>query len=322
MTSSLFLAAALSVCLAAIVWFALIAARAGRLAMLRRSRTGQVAAAHALVRFESDGDADALAQAWRRVRLGALASFAARTLPMLDEPQREAVRAALRRSGFEARTARAFSAAGEGVRLLYCELLAETGGETGLGALDRALRDRAPAVRIAAAIALAQRQAAPALDALLATLGEAAFASSRLAILFELLLPREERAIVAVAADEDAAARLRLSALHALSLAGRRVHQPLLEALAEDPQPPIAAEVARSLHQAPAVTERLLLHSAPEVRREAARAAGRDGPALRRSLGDRDATVASAAARSIWMLSEGLALPAPAPAPLRIAQRG
>ncbi|HEY0011471.1 MAG TPA: HEAT repeat domain-containing protein [Allosphingosinicella sp.] len=327
MTSSLFLAAAASVCLAAFVWFGLIAARAGRHAVLRRSRSSHVAAAEALLRFQGDRDADALGAAWDRVKPDALAAFLARALPMLSEADFESVCALLGRGRFEARVAAAFSGAGEGVRLLYCELLAETGGGEAFEALQRALADRSPAVRIAAAIGLAQRGAAPALDELLPALGEEAHRSSRMVLLFELLLPGEETAIVRTAADEAAAPRLRLSALGALELAGRGVHQRLLAALADDPQAPIAAEVARSLAAGgmpggAAILARLLAHPAPEVRREAARAAGRDGPQLRRLLADRDPTVASAAARSIWMLNPGPALPAAQPPPPRLARHG
>jgi len=56
---------------------------------------------------------------------------------------------------------------------------------------------------------------------------------------------------------------------------------------------------------ASAILAGLLAHPAPEVRREAARSARRDGPELRRLLGDRDPTVASTAARSIWRLNPG-----------------
>jgi HEAT repeat protein len=330
MTSSLFLAAAASVCLAAFVWFGLIAARAGRHAVARRSRSSQVAAAEALHLFLDDRDAAALAAVWDRVKPDALAGFLARALPMLDAADYDAVCALLGRSRFEARVAAAFARAGEGERLLYCELLAETGEGEAFETLQRALADRSPAVRIAAAMGLAQRGAAPALDQLLDTLGPAAHRSSRMALLFELLLPGEETAIVRLAADEGAPPRLRLSALDALRLGGRGVHQRLLAALGDDPQAPVAAEVARSLAVGgmpggAAILARLLDHPAPEVRREAARAAerdgGRDGPQLRRLLADRDPTVASAAARSIWLLNPGPALPA-AQRPPRLARHG
>ncbi|HZF93315.1 MAG TPA: HEAT repeat domain-containing protein [Allosphingosinicella sp.] len=314
MTSSLFFAAAASVCLAAIVWFTLIGARAARSFMLRRSRSSREDAARALVRFQRDRDPDALAKAWARVRTGELAAFLARALPMLDAADGEAARIVLRRSVFDRRMARAFARADEGLRLLYCELLAEIGGDDALGALQPALGDRAPTVRIAAAIALAELRAAPEIGALLATLGPETYASSRLVILFERLLPGQEWAIVRIASEESAEPRLRISALEALRLAGRAVHGRLLGVLADDPQAPVAVEVARALAfddspAAPAILARLLAHPAPEVRREAARAARRDGPELRRLLGDRDRTVASAAARSIWRLNPGPPLP-------------
>jgi hypothetical protein len=325
MTSSLFLAAALSVCLAAFVWFALIGARAARSAMLRRSRSSREDAARALARFQRDRDPDALAKAWARVRTDELAAFLARALPMLDAADGEAARAVLRRGAFDRRMARAFPRADEGLRILYCELLAEIGGDDAKGTLQGALGDRAPAVRIAASIALAQLRAAPEIGALLAKLGTESYKSSRLVILLERLLPGEEWAIVRIASDERAEPRLRISALEALRLAGRGVHGRLLGVLADDPQAPVAAEVARALAHdespaASAILARLLAHPTPEVRREAARSARRDGPELRRLLADRDPTVASAAARSIWLLNPGPPLPEAERPPLRLVR--
>jgi hypothetical protein len=213
MTSSPFFAAAASVCLAAAIWFALIGARAARSFVLRRSRSSREDAARALVRFQRDRDSDALARAWARVRTDELAAFLARALPMLDAADGEAARAVLRRSVFDRRMARAFARADEGLRLLYCELLAEIGGDDAEGALHSALGDRALAVRIAAAIALAELRAAPEIGALLARLGPETYTSSRLVILFERLLPGQEWAIVRIASDESAEPRLRISAL-------------------------------------------------------------------------------------------------------------
>jgi HEAT repeat protein len=324
---SLILAAALSMCLAAVGWFALIGARAARHALLRRSRRSRESAARALLRYRADRDGDALAAVLRAMKPDVLAAFLGSALPLLDEADGVAVCAILRRDGFDRRIAAAFPAADDSLRLLYCELLAATGGEAAVPVLEKALAGGTPAVRIAAALALAELGAAPEMDILLARLGPEARASARIALLFELLLPECEMAIVRIAADGGAEPRLRLSALESLRLGGRRVHQRLLAALAGDVQPPVAAEVARSLAFAPEPSPAalgLLAHPAPDVRRAAARSAGRLGgpafdPALRRLLADRDPTVASLAARSLWMLRGDPALPASAPAPRRLA---
>ncbi|HEX8194122.1 MAG TPA: HEAT repeat domain-containing protein, partial [Allosphingosinicella sp.] len=213
------------------------------------------------------------------------------------------------------RVGRALPRADAGVRLLYCELLAEMGGEEAVGVLEGALGDRSPAVRIGAGIALAELGAAPEIGALLQRLGPETHTSSRLAILFAWLLPAEERAVALIAADSGAAPRLRLSALDALRIARRPVYGRLLAALAGDAQVPVAAQVARALagdrsQPGSAALAGLLAHPAPEVRREAARSAGADGPELRRLLVDRDPAVASAAARTVWMLNPGPVQPA------------
>jgi HEAT repeat protein len=318
MTSSLLLfAAAASVCLAAFVWLALVGARAARHAMLRRRTSGREAAAQALARFRRDGDGGALAAALNAVSTEALAALLARVLPALGEAEARAVCAVLRGIGFDGRTARALPGAGEGVRMLYCELLGETGGEAAPWALGRALGDRSARVRMAAAIALARIGAAPDLPTLLRKLGAEGRGSARLAVLLEELLPRDAGAVIRIAADPVAAPRLRLSALHALRLAEHGLYQRLLAALAEDPQPQIAVEVARSLAPAPdgaAIVAGLLGHPSHLVRREAARAAERLGaaaldPPLRRLLADRDPTAASAAARSLWAVPPGEAAP-------------
>jgi hypothetical protein len=305
-TSFLFFAAGASVCLAAAVWLVLIAARAIRIALGRRSRSSRNAAALALGRFEEDGDVDALAAALARVRPEALAPTLARRVGDLDPALQEGVQDALERVGLRQRLLPLFRSAPEGTRLLYCELFGELPGEGVVAMLEGALRDYSPLVRMAAAMALARLGAAPSPRELLSRIGAKACASSRLALLFELQLPEREQEIAEIAADSSFLPRTRLSALRALSLARSESYPGLLQSLASDPSPAVAAEVARALPEAtvdaPDALGGLLTHRSCKVRREAAGAAGAAGSSqfadpLRRLLLDRNPTVASRAAR-------------------------
>jgi HEAT repeat protein len=325
-TSVLFFAAGASVCLAAAIWLVLIAARAMRLALARRSRSSRDSAALALARFEENRDVDALARAIAPMKPERLAATLARRLSQLDPAVRAGVSEALARIRFGARLPGLYGSAPEGTRLLYCELLCEVPGRLALSLLEDALADRSPLVRMGAAMSLARLDAAPAPRALLDRLGTKACASSRLVLLFELLLPGREREIIEIAADPVLHPRTRLSALRSLALARPDLHGRLLPLLADDSSPVIAAEVARALpaaelESAPAVLTGLLIHESRKVRREAAQAAGAEGSGPLRApltdlLLDGDPTVASRAARALWdwrgeSLTPGVAEAAP-----------
>jgi HEAT repeat protein len=305
----LFFAAGASVCLAAGFWLVLIAARAVRLAMDRRSRSSRNAAAQALTRFEDDRDVEALALALASVKPEALALTLGRRLSQLDAAVRTGVATAVDRTRLRSRMLAGFGSAPEGTRLLYCELFAELPGAGVVPILESALRDRSALVRMGAAMSLVRLGAAPEPLALLDSLGARACASSRLILLFELLLPGREADIAAIAADLSHPARSRISALRSLALAESALYPALLQTLARDASPAVAAEVARSLPtaglEAPAaVLSGLLTHRSCQVRREAAGAAGAEGSGqlampLRRLLLDRNPTVASRAARAL-----------------------
>jgi HEAT repeat protein len=308
-TSLLFFAAGAAVCLAAFLWLVLIGARALRIEVSRRSKSSRTGAAQALARFENDRDGGALAKALAPMQPDILAATLARRIHHLDPPARSALRDVLTQTGFHKHARARLRSAPEGTRLLYCELLGEIPGKSAVSLLERALKDRSPLVRMGAAMSLARLGAAPPLRDLLARLGPRACASSRLTLLFELLLAEQGRELVEIAVDPTLPARIRLSALQAMALAGHDQYPRLLPTLAGDGAPPVAAEVARSLpaarvDAAPALLGELLAHPSRGVRREAAQAAGTSGAAvlkapLRRLLLDRDPTVASRAARSL-----------------------
>jgi HEAT repeat protein len=305
MTSFLFFAAGASVCLAAALWLVLIAARAIRVGLDRRSRSSRHAAALALTRFEEDGDGEALALALARIRPETLAPTLARRLSVLEPAVRAGVVSALEHTQLRARMLAQFRSAPEATRLLYCELLGELPGPGVVPMLESALRDRSALVRMGSAMSLARLGAAPAPRILLAQIGARACASSRLALLFELLLPAQEPEIAAIAADSSLAARTRVSALRSLAFAGSELYPRLLHTLAADGSPALAAEVARALPAAGveepnALLTSLLTHRSCKVRREAAGAAGSQlTMPLKRLLLDRNPTVASRAARAL-----------------------
>jgi HEAT repeat protein len=305
-SSWLFFAAGASVCLAAAIWLVLIAARAIRIALGRRSRSSRTAAAIALGRFEQDRDLEALAKALAPIPPETLAPTLARRLGGLEPALADGVRSALERVQLRRQLLPRFRSAPEGTRLLYCELLGDLPGDGAVPTLEGALSDYSPLVRMAAAMSLARLGAAPPPRELLSRLGAKACGSARLALLFELLLPEREVEVAEIAADASLAPRTRLSALRGLALARIDGYPRLLQSLADDASPAVAAEVARALPQAiveaPTVLSGLLAHKSGKVRREAAGAAGaadtgRLAIPLKRLLLDRNPTVASRAAR-------------------------
>jgi HEAT repeat protein len=304
-TSLLFFAAGASVCLAAAIWLVLIAARAIRIGLDRRSRSGRRSAALALTRFEADGDNEALALALARIKPETVAPTLARRLSDLEPAVRAGVASALERTKLRGRMLAQFRSAPEATRLLYCELFGELPGAGVVPTLEAALRDRSALVRMGAAMSLARLGAAPAPGDLLARLGPRACASGRLALLLELLLPGQEVEVAAIASNPSFPPRTRLSALRSLALTDSELYPRLLPILARDSSPAIAAEVARALRGAEveepnALLTDLLAHGSCKVRREAAGAAGWQlTMPLMRLLLDRNPTVASRAARAL-----------------------
>jgi HEAT repeat protein len=310
----LLLVAAASLCLAVAMWIALVLARWLRHRSSLRKRRRRPAAGLALAEFCADGDVEKLGALLADLRVDDVIAVAGRALPSLSRPDRAAVGAALAGCGISRVILRRFARSDENRRILYCELLGTIGGADAATGLWRALKDRAPNVRIAAAIALVELAQAPPLAKLLARLGRDALLSSRLVYLFEKLLPDGEAEIIRLVEDETSEPRLRISALQALELGSPPAHRTLLLRLGQEPCPDLAVEVARALGrtggaEAGAVLVSMLAHAAPTVRREAAAAAGNAGfttarPSLVRLTGDPDPAVAAAASRSMWLLRQ------------------
>jgi HEAT repeat protein len=312
MNNLLLIAAGASLCLAVAMWIALVIARGLRHASSRRRRERYPSAGIAIAEFCGDGDVDALAAKLGKLAPDDVVEVAGRALPFLAEVNRRAVGAALERCGIGRHIRRRFDKANEHRRILYCELLAVIGGADATAVLGKATGNAQPAVRLAAAIALADHGRRLPLRELLERLGREARRSSRLVLLFAKLLPHQEDEIGALVLDRDAEDRLRLSALHALEMEDAPSHREFLFALEEESSPALAAAAARGLTsqtdtRAGDTLIRLLAHPAPEVRREAAVAIGRarllaGRQALVAVTGDASPMVAGAAARSLWLL--------------------
>lgn len=309
----LLVAAAASLCLAVAMWIALVLARWLRHRSTVRRGRRRPAAGLALAEFCADGDIERLGGKLAHLPLEDVVAVAGRALPSLSRIDRAAVGAALASLGIVGTIIRRFARSDENRRILYCELLGTIGGDRAAVALHAALKDRAPNVRIAAAIALVELGQAPAVAQLLTILGRAARGSARLVYLFEKLVVRCEAEIVRLATANSWEPRLRISALQALELASPITHRTLLLQPVHEPSE-VAVEVARALArkrgvEAGTALTALLFHSAPAVRREAAAAIGTATfgtahPALVRLTSDPDAAVAAAAARSLWLLRQ------------------
>jgi HEAT repeat protein len=305
-------AAAASLCLAVVMWIALVLARWLRHRSMVRRGKRRPAAGLALAEYCADGDVDRLGGKLAHLPVDDVIAVAGRALPSLSRIDRAAVGAALASRGMARAIIRRFARSDENRRILYCELLGTIGGEDALSALRAALKDRATNVRIAAGIALVELGQAPPLAQLLTMLGRAARGSSRLVYLLEKLVPGCEAEIVRLVTTPAREPRLRINALQALGLASPLTHRALLLQLGQEPCPEVAVEVARAIGReigakAGAVLAAMLFHAAPSVRREAAAAIGTGGftnagPALVRLTSGPDPMVAAAAARSLWLL--------------------
>jgi HEAT repeat protein len=312
LNSLLLAAAGASLCLAILTWIALVAARGIRHRVSVRRRQRRPRAGLALAEYCADGDAVALAAKLEGLPLDDVIAVAGRALPMLAEVNRKAVGDALARCGLARQVRARFGRASENTRILYCEVLGAVGDDAAVAGLESAVRRGSAAVRIAAAIALVELGKAPPLAPLLKTIGRGARRSSRLVYLLEKIAVDREAEVAALVLDDRAEPRLRVSALQALAIARPPAHRSLLLRLGQEPCALLAVAVARALargetREGGAVLVSLLSHPAPQVRREAAAAAGsasvvRALPALERLTGDRDPPVAAAAARSMWLL--------------------
>lgn len=302
------LAAAASLCLAILMWVGLILARAYRVRRQHRRRAERARAAAAIEAYVEGRDWHRLVASLSELDPAPVVDVAARAMPALAAADRPALGGALARSGAGRYMARRMPNASEGDRVTFCELLAWIPGERPLRLLKRALKDRAPAVRIAGAIALAVRGEPLSPSALLRKIGRRAATSRRLELLFAIQMDRYEAEIVDLAQEGRAGAELRSCAWEALRRERPERYKELRRTIGADAPPPVAIAAIRAVEpgaDADALLARLFESASPLVRREAAERAPLVGslalsPALRTLANDPDPLVAAAAARSSW----------------------
>ncbi|HEX9932472.1 MAG TPA: HEAT repeat domain-containing protein [Allosphingosinicella sp.] len=307
--------AALFFCAGIAMWLCLLGVRAAKLLHAERRARQRQGILAAMTRFRMAGDPRRLVDGLRQAEPAALIQIASRLLPLFTRAEREAFEEALARRRVARFIAERIARADEAKRTLYCELLGVLGSERSIPTLQHALSDRSPAVRIAAAISLAQRGEVDDVRELVARIGPAARRSSRLTYLFDALLAAHGDEVRAIASDPSIEPRVRISAFVALTGVSEADHRALLPDMAADPSPSVAAASARLLAERPhpdagPLIARLIESPYPSVRREAAEAASQLGdtglrPALRRVLGDRDPLVQASAARSLVHLADG-----------------
>ncbi|MBA3676477.1 MAG: HEAT repeat domain-containing protein [Sphingosinicella sp.] len=208
-----------------------------------------------------------------------LLETAAYALPLLTGADRESTISALGRAGLDSDAERYMRRAPEGQRLLCCEILGAMKSRRSLRVLRRALKDRAPSVRVAAAISLAQRQELPPLQTVFRQMGPDARGSSRLAQLFEELLPDRQQEVIEVARNPLSEPQVRISALQALVLKSDFSFIPFAESDLDGAPPAVAAAAARLIGgyadpRAIQILVKLLKNDSAVVRRAAVEAAG------------------------------------------------
>jgi HEAT repeat protein len=177
------------------------------------------------------------------------------------------------------------------------------------------LRDRNANVRLGAALALAQNEAAPPAGTLVRQLGLGTIERSLLiGSLMRDLVEHDPASVEALLADEEASDGIKLAAVDALASSGRAEHAPLVAQMAEqaaqdgDLLPRIFHAMGRIGHPSghPAIL-RGLSHPAWAVRAAAAQAAGTSSlveavEPLGRLLGDGTWWVRFRAGEALWRL--------------------
>lgn len=231
-----------------------------------------------------------------------------RVLADLKGVERDAFETALARRGFGGYLRAKFHRFDETKKVLACELLAALGGERSVAFLSTATSDPSFRVRIAAAIALAERGEVADVAACISGLGKKARRSSRMVQMLSNLLPGREAEVRAFAEDSAHDPFVRVSALRALAAKGG-CDDDLLLRLSGDVSPVVVAAVGSlsveyRYRSAPNILERMLSSRSPAVRREAALCSQNLGgftlaSSLKRALRDRDPLVASAVSRAL-----------------------
>ncbi len=208
-----------------------------------------------------------------------LLETAAYALPLLTGADRESTIAALGRAGLDSDAERYMRRAPEGQRLLCCEILGAMTSRRSARLLRRTLKDRAPSVRVAAAISLAHRQELPPLQAALRQMGPDSRGSSRIAQLFEELLPDRRHEVIDAARNPSSESQVRISALQALALTSDPFFILLAESDLDDAPPAVEAAAARLIGEyaeprAIQILIKLLKNDNAIVRRAAVESAG------------------------------------------------
>lgn len=200
-------------------------------------------------------------------------------------------------------------------RLLAAEALALF--PSGRQRVREMLRDRNPDVRLGAALALAQNQAAPPVAELVRALGLGTRERSLLiASLMRDLVDTDPAAVETLVADETLPDRVRLAAVDALAASGRVEHAPLVARMAQkataDPDllPRIHHALGRIGHPSghPAILAGLS-HAEWPVRAAAAQAAGNSAysdaaEALGELLDDEQWWVRFRAGEALWRIGK------------------
>jgi HEAT repeat protein len=213
------------------------------------------------------------------------ADLAAELFELLQGADQIRLRELLQAAGLPKILAGKLAQGSDAGRLKAAEALAHFPGTTSKTALEAALRDRSVEVRLAAATALGEIAAAPALPVLLGWIGtEDSGQSLRVVDLFVRLAPSRIEEFVSLARDDAATAWLRIAAVEALGKTGSyAVHAVLIDIVTDKAQP--AALVAAGVRalgtlgypDIETTVRWALSHPDWQVRAEAAVAAGRIG---------------------------------------------
>ncbi len=257
----------------------------------------------ALITFSHDRDGEALkrvvASVPPRVALDAGFEF----LALLRGDEHDAVIALFAACGLPAEACRQLRRGNAAARIHAAEMLAKFRSGDAVAALETALeRDRSRDVRFAAAIALCDLEALPALEVTLRRIGLTGQRSRRLVDLFRRLPAGRLDELTAHIARPDTTAFLKAAAIEALARTGDHRLNGLFQQAAGDAVPDVAAAAVRALGllgrpDAVAVLIRAMASGDWSVRAEAAEAAGRLG------LPDFSAPLAALLDDEIWMVS-------------------
>ncbi len=236
------------------IWIVAIRTRVKRRRMVRNEDMDRNAAGTALILWNDADDGGRLEAVLSKISPRVILDVVSRSLLRVDDITRERVEETLIRRGFDDYIDRCFETFDQGQRLRCCEILGVFHNEKSRNVLVRAMSDAAPAVRVGAAIGLAQRGQLPPLAEALERLGPFARRSSRLMHLFTQLMPGCRDELVQIATAHEWESPVRIGAIRVLV---RNWHPDmiyLLLVLAEDEVPAVAKIAQRVLTEESART--------------------------------------------------------------------